>query len=533
MSKFAQREGFVERLNRSDGAVLNYERGLAFLHGARSTLVSMALNSLVGERWFYGDSTHTVDDLVRYCCCNWPVWTVKLAVYLRGELFLRSISQRVLALCSLEPACRPHLTKAFRRVINRPDDALELAALLKDSRHGLAGSMPNVLKRLLGEYLSGLSEYHAIKYRRPRQFGLKHLVQLVHPTAGSEQQNLILRYVLDPGSFQKFTDREKNLVPKITAFETFKHLDRRCRRDIEKLIATGSIPWEMAVPRLGTSCRTWRTVAPTLPIMALLRNLRNLCLSGALKNREVKNSVIQKLTNPKVIEASKQLPFRWLSAYRAIKEIDLEVANSLITAVNLSVVNLPSIDGSAALFCDNSGSMSMTTISRHSSMLPCDIANLMGSMASRLFQHARTYSFAETVGEVPISLHDSIMTNYARIANTPVGCATYCYRCFETLRENRIKVDTVLIFTDMEVYGEDYGDSNNFNYHLKLYRDLINPDVHTYIFNLAPYRYFMTPKDSSNVTIFSGWNSNILRYIKHTREKSTDYLVKQIDKITL
>ena len=306
------------------------------------------------------------------------------------------------------------------------------------------------------------------------------------------------------------------LLPQILCFEELIRTPRRHTNRICHYIEEGRLPWEVVLPIAGSRKKIWSSVMKSLPIMALIRNLRNLHKHGVLKDPELRKYVLDRLTNKDTMLNSKQLPFRWLSAYRVMEPYDQEVADALVGALEISAANLPKFSRTTFISADNSGSMYGTPVSARSSLRPADIANLLGAMIFHISEKGYTSVFAEDFAMVPVSQRNSIMTNLKRMESTDVGYATYAYKAIEHLVRNRIHTNRIIILTDMIIYSRDEWDedSNSFMYLLEKYRRHINPDVKTYIINLQPYEYFISPSDDLGVTTISGWSESILKYIE-------------------
>lgn len=521
---------------RRDDAAINYEGGLSYRWDDRATLAAMASCSLVNERSFYEDTTGKIDELARRVAFGHPEWFVKLAVFLREQLHLRSISQKTAAIAAITPECRPFLKKALDRIIIRADDLIEFAALLKDDRHGLAKSSPSVLRRYAAERLNRLENWECLKYRKESQFGLRHMIKLYHPKPAGERQRALFSYLADPQCWKKMAAEDRELLPEIDAFEKLKNTDVKDIDAIRSLIRQGRLPWEIVLPHTGSSREIWNILGYQMPIMALIRNLWNLFESGALADTELKRHVMDKmLRNQKVILNSRQLPFRWYSAWKVAREVDSEIADAIVDAMHISIRNLPKLEGTTVIACDNSSSMSWTPISRESEIYPIDIAAMLGAVASGMCERRLVTAFACDIAKVSVSQRDSIFTNMERVKKTNVGYSTNAYKILRALIGNRLFTDRIIILTDMVIYDDGYGNrrDEDFRHLLQIYRRRVNPDVATYVINLQPYEFFMLPQDENNVTVISGWNQEILRYIKYTTDKKGGGLVEQIDKINL
>ena len=534
MSKFSHAAS-----SRSTAALdvfLNNELGRAYRRDPRTTLATMAGSCLVDEPLFYGDTSQRVRILIQWSAGEYPEWTVKLAVFLREELHLRSISHLVLACAATVPAARPFVEKAFSRVATRPDDMLEIAALLKDERHMLARALPAVVRRSIRRKLDGLSELHAIKYRKEGTFGLKHLIRMCHPKPSSPRSSFLLRYAQDARAWRTLEEKSRPEYPMISAMESLA-CDRTLEPALLERCARAGLPWEMVVPHFGSRKEVWTALAPQLPIMALLRNLRNLHECRALADPSVREAVRGKMTHPEVVKSSKLMPFRWLSAYNVVRPLDPEVAEWAAVGLGHSVENLPRLPGTTIFACDNSGSM-LCPVSRFSDVIAKDIGSLFGAAAERICERSLVFVFACTSAVVSFHGAQDILSRAREIANTDVGGSTNAYLVLQDLIRLQLPADRILFFTDMQIYGPHRGfpgeyPEEDFTNLLRTYRQDVSPAVRTYIFNLQPYEHFMTPADEHGVSYFSGWNENLLRYVAADSGAGGVSMVDEIAGITL
>ena len=117
----------------------------------------------------------------------------------------------------------------------------------------------------------------------------------------------------------------------------------------------------------------WESVIPEMGYMALLRNLRN--FEQAKVSVAVKQDVIAKLTDPDEVAKSRQLPIRFYSAYKAAgKEWD----EALERALNLTLKNIPRLEGNTLVMVDASGSMT-GPLSGRSQAARWELATLFGA----------------------------------------------------------------------------------------------------------------------------------------------------------
>lgn len=502
---------------------VNHEGGLAFLHDARRTLVKMASCSLVREQGFYGDTTSGFVSLLRQVALSDPEWLVKLGVFLREELRLRSMPTLLAAVSAATPACRPYLKVAATRILSRPDDLLEFLALLKDPKHGLSHRLPRVAREVVAEGLRELDEYRVIKYRRGGSLGLRHALKLCHPVPANQAQRALFSYAVQPRRWESHAQEWAEVLPKVAAYERLKRAETCEALDI---LGQQTLPWEVVLPQLGTSKDVWAALAPQMPLMALLRNLRNLARSGALGEASVADAVVARLTDPAAVQGSKVLPFRWLAAHRELEsEMNSlrlrgprcrrplrRVQEALAEGADVSAANLPVWPGKSVIACDLSGSMDQPRLSASSSLTPKDIACLLGAMAENLCEQSVTVAFGTIAKKVDAGkLSQRALQRAQQIGDTEVGGATFGETVLVELFNRRIRADRIVFLTDMEMYSPSA--ETVLLQWVDAYWRFMNPEARLVFINLQPYETFLAPQDEERVTTISGWSDGVLKYV--------------------
>jgi hypothetical protein len=166
-----------------------------------------------------------------------------------------------------------------------------------------------------------------------------------------------------------------------------------------------------------SDAQVWEALIPHMGYAALLRNLRNFDQAAIPDNVAAK--VIDRLTDPDEVARSRQLPFRFLSAYREAPS--LRWGHALEVALGHACRNIPSFPGRTAILCDTSASMT-DTVSAKSKIKRVDVGALFGvALAARgsdvtlcgfadgLFHHSlqpggsvlkQTQAFTDRIGEV-------------------------------------------------------------------------------------------------------------------------------------
>ncbi|TAK05099.1 TROVE domain-containing protein [Patescibacteria group bacterium] len=540
-------------VSRAD-ATRNHGGGLAFTSDARTRLYTRVCASLAGEPKFYADGqTSDVELLadVAAAAAVDPEFVLRLAAYTRQVMHIRSTPIVVLAMAASIPACKPFVRRWTPEIVRRADEPAEVIAAWTRA-HGPIGShgerggehaFPNCLTRGLADALGNFGEYHFAKYDRDRAVKLRDVLRIVRPKPGTPERSALYRYLVKG-------ELDAALLPKLAAKSA---LLRKQAFDDEAraLAAAADATWEVLISHFGAKAETWNALR--LPFMAGMRNIANLMRNGA---DEALDRVIAMLRNPEHVRRSRQLPFRFYSAYRVLdpsvagewcgisgRALDeriashprrTEVMEALLAALEASVVNLPRLAGRTFITADNSGSM-QSPVSERSTVALRDVANLLGAIAHTMCDQAVCSVFGESHKVVPVLSKDSIITNMARLANTDVGHATNAYLAVRHLRETKTRVDRIILFSDMQCY--DSAQAAHGMWHesvrdaslaeeLRRYRSQVNPGVFLYSVDLAGYGTAQFPSDEPRVALLAGWSERLLEFIPSYEEDGTQAVAR-------
>jgi len=107
-----------------------------------------------------------------------------------------------------------------------------------------------------------------------------------------------------------------------------------------------AITWETELSSKGNTKETWESLIDgnRLGYMAMMRNLRNIIKSGASNI----NKVYEYLTDEERVLKNKQLPFRYYSAYKALKNEGIgtsKIYDALEIAIKTSTKNINRLPG--------------------------------------------------------------------------------------------------------------------------------------------------------------------------------------------
>eukprot|EP01006_Ploeotia_vitrea_P009722 TRINITY_DN24042_c0_g1_i1.p1 TRINITY_DN24042_c0_g1~~TRINITY_DN24042_c0_g1_i1.p1 ORF type:complete len:847 (+),score=100.03 TRINITY_DN24042_c0_g1_i1:44-2542(+) len=294
----------------------------------KSLLVNLVGTFIIKEPKFSGGLDPTVElltDCVTTIAESDPEFILKVAFYVRSKLYLRSTTNHVLSIALRTPPCMPFMDKWFNCCINLPSDLLEVVELLRAKNDG---KLPPYFRRFFNSKFKEFNLYQFGKYnnagkikrkrKKDNKLGneaknryegnepmtLKQLIRVCHTEQPADVVMAILgkRYPLDEESFKK-TGLSGTFDP---------------NRAGERMKIPVPVTWETELSAKGNYAGTWEHLidSKNMPFMAMLRNLRNYCESGISDEHHKK--IQERLQDEGQVMGSKQLPFRFLSAFEAI-----------------------------------------------------------------------------------------------------------------------------------------------------------------------------------------------------------------------
>jgi len=472
--------------------IINHEGAQSFALPEKERLVTSVLTTFWNEQKFYGDNSDQILKDIRNTIKKDPVFVAKLAIYAREQMYLRTIPVVMLGELAIHA---PRQEKSFiryaiRKVLTRPDQCIELVEYINQQGENLGKKIKVVIKGLQ-DVLPNFDEYQLAKYKGKGKIKLKDIFRIAHPRPADKKQSKLWKSLVDGD------------------------------------IAT-PITWETQISKYGNKPEVWDKliIEKKLPYMASLRNLRNIIQSRAKHIPDV----LDYINNQKAISNSKQLPFRFYSAYKQLENVDgASIAlKSLSDALKISIENLPRLSGRTFASADNSHSME-GMLSLKGMICYKDIANIFQSILATRCDDVTTSVFGTDFKVVNIDKNGNVLDNVEKLKKTDVGWSTNGHLVIQHLLQNKKKVDRVILFTDCQLWdSNDWGDS--LADCAECYWKEINPNCWFHIIDLNGYG--TTPVIGNRVNIIAGWSDNIFKYIKMV-EDGCDNLIKDIERVQL
>lgn len=379
---------------------------VAYSMGDKEKLVTQILTSFFNEKKYYGDNSEEMQEVINRVIKNDAKFVSNLAVFARREFNMRSVAHVLTAHLAHEAEGKPYVRKTVRGVSLRGDDLTEIMSFYI-SKFGKP--IPNSLKNGINDVLASFDEYTLAKYKGAgKSVKMRDLLCLCRPTPKTEEQSAMWKRCLEG----------KLAIPE--TWETQLSANGNNKETWEKLIDSGKVGY-----------------------MALLRNLNNIIKANP-SNIE---KVFETIESPENVRKSKQLPFRYLSAYKAVSDVATSrVFDMLENAIDASVDNIPKLSGTTVIAVDKSGSMS-GKLSAKSTVKYFEIGMMLGLIANRICDDSVFYTFNFAISKHPASHRNGIL--YSTVTEGAYG-GTNMYLPFKKMIEDGIKADRVIIISDNE-----------------------------------------------------------------------------------
>ena len=271
--------------------------------------------------------------------------------------------------------------------------------------------LPHALQRGIRDSLGQMGTYEIAKYQsRSREWKMRDTLRMVHPVPADAEASEAMRACV-AGTLT---------VPK---------------------------GWESELSARGNTAEVWNELLAEhrLGFMAQLRNMRNIIQSGASIE-----PVLRTLCNGQAVRASRQLPFRFYSAWRELAAVDLAttaVTHALDTAMKEACANADRLPGKTAVMIDSSGSMGIPLSAR--SRVTCrDVAAVLGAMSVHISDDAWVCRFDTNASTLPLT-GESVLAD-VQLVPYAGGC-TNMGAAFDLLSRSGFDADRIIVLSDNEV----------------------------------------------------------------------------------
>jgi len=499
---------------KKEDTVTNYEGAKAYKIAPEVELYAAVVTAGLSNT-FYEKNDERIARIQELLKQNDAEYAAKLAVYTRNQMYMRSVPQVLAVELAKIASGSAIVSKTVQGVVKRADEITELLAYYQQANARTGAKKLNRLSRQvqkgLGAAFNSFDEYQFAKYDRSNaRVKLRDALFLVHPKPKDEAQQAI---------FDKIAAGK--LATPYTWETELSALGQQAYADEEAKAAAFTARWQELID------------SDKLGYMALMRNLRNIIEANVSAAHMQK--VVSRIADAQEVSRAKQLPFRFLAAYREVRELHSKyvtmVLDALEDAVKASVQNLRGFDASEDMLvaCDVSGSM-QKPISARSKILLYDIGLVLGMLLQSKCRSVVTGMFGDTWKVINMpgrAVLQNVQEYYRREGE--VGYSTNGHLVIEDLADRKVKMDKVMIFTDLQLWNSQ-SNGSGIQTAWARYRAMY-PEAKLYLFDLAGYGNTPLKTEDNGVYLVAGWSDKIFDVLQAIEEGVS--VVEQIKKIQL
>ena len=410
------------------------------------------------------------------------------AVTLRKDYFMRLNPQVIMVRAAQHPgrvAYNEEHPNHFRQVeslvMSRADEpATQLMYFLYKNKN--KKNLPNILKRSWADKLAGLNAYQVSKYKNTG-LGMIDVVRISHA------HSKVLDELMQTGTVE---------------------------------VKEGDKTWE----NLRSEGKTWKEILDTIKLghMALLRNLRGIFTE--VNDKDYCKKVLEQLKAG--VLNGQQFPFRYYSAYKAVEgdsKVNFKplILDALEECMDISLDNMPKLEGKTMVLSDNSGSAWGTIPTEYGSVKVAEIDNLSAVITAMRSDEGYVGVFGDGLEIIPIKKRDGVLSQMQKVNSIGhgVGMSTEngIWIFFNKAISTSEHWDNIFIYSDMQaghggLYGiyeseyREYATRGRYIDVMKLltvYRSKVNSKVNMFSVQTAGYTNVVIPEYTYRANVMYGW----------------------------
>lgn len=405
----------------------------AYALSPRHKLAQLAMTGCLSQT-YYADAETQLADVLTLTAEMDDAYIARTAIYCREKGHMKDMAALLVVVLATRRS--PLLAAAFGRVIDSGKMLRNFVQILRSGATGRKslGSRP---KKLVQNWLNSATESQLLSASVGNAPSLADVVKMVHPKPTEAWREAFFAWLIG----KPF--KAEALPPATQALLAFRQQG-------------GELPEVPFLLLSNESLNTaqWAQLAGRMSWQALRMNLNTLARNGVFEMPEVVARVAQRLADAKEIAKARVYPYQLLSAYRMTGDsVPMQIREALQDALEVSLANVPQLEGRVVVCPDVSGSMrSAVTGYRKgaTSAVRCiDVAALMAAAVLRKHADARVLPFEQDVVKLQLNPRDSVMSNAEKLAAVGGG-GTNCSAPLAQLVREKAKVDVVIIVSDNE-----------------------------------------------------------------------------------
>ncbi|MCC2963642.1 RNA-binding protein [Massilia sp. IC2-278] len=384
---------------------------------------------------YYASADAQLATVLELCAEVDPHFIAQTAVYLRERGYMKDMPALLVAVLAGQGA--DELRPAFGRAINNGKMLRNVVQILRSGAVGRKslGSRP---KKLVQEWLNGACEAQLLAAAVGTAPSLADVVKMVHPKPAEAWRAAFFAWLIG----RPYAAHD--LPPLTAAFEAYK---------ADRAAPLPAVPFQM-LTALDLSAREWAQIARNGGWHMVRMNLNTFARHGVFAIDGMAQVIADKLRDREAIARAGVFPYQLMAARQAASgAVPVAVKLALDEALEISLENVPAVEGRVVVCADVSGSMhspvSGSRGSATSAMRCIDVAGLVAAAMLRKNPDALVLPFENDVVDCRLHPFDTVITNAQKLAALGGG-GTNCSAPLVWLNEKRIEAELVVFVSDNE-----------------------------------------------------------------------------------
>lgn len=497
---------------------VNDAGGVAYSMSAKEALAQFAVTGCFNDT-FYASADSQVDKVLELASQVSPEYIAKLALYSRTKTHMKDMPALLTTLLVERDIA------LFERIAPKTiDNGKMVRNLVQMVRSGKAGkkNLARPVRRFIKNWLNSRSSIQLVNESVGNNPSLADVIKMVHPRPTDASRAALFAYLIDK------PHNPDQLPEEIRQLETLK--------------AGGSakIPKGLdfrLLDSLPLNTSDWEEISMGMGWHALRMNLNTLERKGVFRSDSAVKKVANRLRDEKLISKSRVLPYQLYSTLLNTESLPTEINLALQDALELSIDNVPAIDGQVIVCPDLSGSMSMSVTGYRygaTSKVSCfDVAALVASAVLRKNPTARVIGFSDRIhDDIKLNPRDSVFTNAKKISSSPGG-GTDIALPMEKILKDGLKPDVVWYVSDNESWRDrSYRSKPELSSLWEQYTKKVNKSAKLVLNDIVPNSTTQA-KNSKNVYNVGGFSDAVFDFVASVSTKRQSNWVDTIESTVL
>jgi 60 kDa SS-A/Ro ribonucleoprotein len=364
-------------------------------------------------------------------------------------------------------------------------------------------------------YTSAAAEnvaFQAVKYRQRDGWTHRDLLRLSHPTAPSDDHNLVYNWIINGWPSVGDEPHPVKAAQMIWAFERAQTAEKA---ELLKLIETYRLPREALPTQWLNDADVWNIMLPHMGLTAMLRNLGNMSKVGLLatNNSDATDFVCKILTDMEQLRRARIHPIAVLTALLTYKrgagvrgsgtwQPLRKVIDALDAAFYKSFGVVEPTNKRLVLALDVSGSMSAGEVAGVPGLTPRVASAAMSLITAATESDYHMMAFSTEFMPLDISPRQRL-DDVVKVTGGLPFAGTDCAKPMLWALENKVQADAFIVYTDSETWAGSIHPVQA----LKQYRDKMGIPAKLIVVGMVANNFSIADKNDGGMLDIVGFDT--------------------------